>query len=82
VCMVSSSSRISASIMRMRKFINNWLTGVSYGRGNVWKLTCSPPSRDRRVPVVARKPSAVSGTCIRVSPFTWTTSLLADFVGL
>jgi hypothetical protein len=34
---------------------------------------------DRREPVVARKPLAVSGTSIRISPFIWSTRLLADF---
>jgi hypothetical protein len=30
-------------------------------------------------PIVARKPSAVSGTSIRISPFIWATRLLPDF---
>jgi hypothetical protein len=37
-------------------------------------------SRDRREPIVARKPSVVSGTSIMFSPFVSATRLLADFV--
>jgi hypothetical protein len=58
------------------KFFNNRRTHRSSGSEKVWKLTPSPSPRDRRALIVARNPSAVSGTSMRYSPFIWDTSLL------
>jgi hypothetical protein len=60
--------------MRLPKFYNRRTPGAR-------KCENSHPrsSRDRRVPITVRKPSADLGTSMRISPFIWATSLLADF---
>jgi hypothetical protein len=59
---------ISASGLRFPRFCNSRRTNRYSGRGKVWRLKSLPYARDGRLPIVARKPSAVSGTSIR-KPF-------------
>jgi hypothetical protein len=79
MCKASSSFLISASGMRFRKFFSKRRTRRACGREKVWKLTLLPSPRDRRAPIEARQPSAVSGTNIMTSPFICASNLLAVF---
>jgi hypothetical protein len=53
------------------RFLTNSRTQRSSGREKMWKLTPSPPSRDRSVLTVALNPSAVDGTTINFSALSW-----------
>jgi hypothetical protein len=76
----SSSSQTALSGICLPRIFIRGRTKRSSGREKVWKLTPLPPSRDRRELTVARKPSAVPGTIISFSPFSWAERLLGHCV--
>ena len=67
----SSSSRTKLSGIPLPRFFTRSRTQRSSGRVKVWKLTPSFPSRDRSALTEALNPSAVDGTTIKFSPFSW-----------
>jgi hypothetical protein len=65
------SSRRTLSGIPLPRFLNRSRTQRSSVRVEVWKLTPFPPSKDRSALTVALNPSAVDGTTINFSPFSW-----------
>jgi hypothetical protein len=69
--MASSYSRTTLSGIPLPRFFTNSYTQRSSGSVKEWKLTPSPPSRDRSALTVALKPLPVDGTTISFSAFSW-----------
>jgi hypothetical protein len=67
----SSSSPTTLSGMPLPRFFTSSRKQRSSGSVKVWKLTPSFPSRECNELTAARNPSAVDGTTINFSPFTW-----------
>ena len=67
----SISSPMTHTGMPLPSFFTNSLTQGSSGIVKVLKLTPSFPSRERSELTVARNRSAVGGTTINFSPFSW-----------
>jgi hypothetical protein len=57
--------------MPLPRFFTSSRTQLSSGSLKAWKLTPSFPSRECNELTAARKPSAVDGTTINFSPFSW-----------
>jgi hypothetical protein len=69
--MASTSSRTTLSGIPLPMFFTSSLTQRSSVSVKVWKLTPSPPSRERSALTVALKPLLVNGTTISFSAFSW-----------
>ena len=67
----SSSSLTTLSDIPLPRFFTRSRAQRSSGIVKVWKLTPSFPSRDRSALTAALNPSAVDGTNINFSPFSW-----------
>jgi hypothetical protein len=66
-----NSSRTTISGILFPRLLTYCRTQRSSGREKVWKLTPSPPSRERSALTVALNPSAVDGTTINFSALSW-----------
>ena len=65
--------------MPLPRFFISSRTQRFSGSVKVWKLTPSFPSRDRNELTAARNPSAVDGTTINFSPFSWAVKTLGQY---
>jgi len=66
-----SSSQTTLSGVPLPKFFSTSRAQLSSRSVKVWKRTPSFPSRDRSALTAARNPSAVDGTTINFSLFSW-----------
>jgi hypothetical protein len=67
----SNSSRKTLSVIPFPRFFTRSRTQRFSGSVKVWKLILSFPLRNHSARIAALNPSAVDGTTIKFSPFSW-----------